>query len=196
MSCQKCLLMFSGRDLVPFWKVLVGLSASAVGQTERGSEHLMELWVSLFIAGGSDQMAFEGPFQLKPFRDPISCWDPFEFACSGHNKQSHGMWLLVLPVWCCCDNKRGPLTSTPASVLPWAMVPAAPACSHAQLWRVDPMAQWMGRSAFQRIGWCTQKMALVTYIYVINSLSCYNWPLYKGPVSSSALSTSAPFVSV
>ena len=37
-----------------------------------GSEHLMELWVSLFIAGGLDQMAFKGPFQLKPFYDSKS----------------------------------------------------------------------------------------------------------------------------
>ena len=30
-----------------------------------GSELLMELWVSLFIAGGLDQRAFKGLFQLK-----------------------------------------------------------------------------------------------------------------------------------
>ena len=32
-----------------------------------GSEHLMELWVSLFTAGELDQMALKGPFQLKRF---------------------------------------------------------------------------------------------------------------------------------
>jgi len=37
-----------------------------------GSEHLMELWVSLFSAGGLDQMAFKGPFQLKQFHSPNS----------------------------------------------------------------------------------------------------------------------------
>ena len=36
---------------------------------ERGSEHLMELWVSLFSAGRLDWMAFWGPFQLKQFCD-------------------------------------------------------------------------------------------------------------------------------
>ena len=34
-----------------------------------GSEHLMELWVSLCIAGGLDQMAFNGFFQLKQIYD-------------------------------------------------------------------------------------------------------------------------------
>jgi len=33
----------------------------------RGSEHLVELWASLLIAGGLDQVAFKGPFQLKRF---------------------------------------------------------------------------------------------------------------------------------
>jgi len=37
------------------------------GQAGQGSEHLMELWVSLFIAGDLDHMAFKGPFQLKLF---------------------------------------------------------------------------------------------------------------------------------
>ena len=36
-----------------------------------GSEHLMEMWVSLCIAGAWDQMAFKGPFQLKPVCDSI-----------------------------------------------------------------------------------------------------------------------------
>jgi len=35
------------------------------GQAGWGSEHLMELEVSLFIAGELDQMAFRGSFQLK-----------------------------------------------------------------------------------------------------------------------------------
>jgi len=30
----------------------------------RGSEHLMELWVSLFSVGEADQMVFKHPFQL------------------------------------------------------------------------------------------------------------------------------------
>jgi len=34
-----------------------------------GSEHLMELWVSLIMAGELDQMAFRGPFQLERFYD-------------------------------------------------------------------------------------------------------------------------------
>ena len=32
-----------------------------------GSEHLMELWVSLLTAGELDQMAFHGPFHLRQF---------------------------------------------------------------------------------------------------------------------------------
>jgi len=35
------------------------------GQAEWSSEHLMKLWVSLFIVGGLDWMAFKGPFRLK-----------------------------------------------------------------------------------------------------------------------------------
>ena len=34
-----------------------------------GSEHLMELWVFLLLAGELDQMAFKGPFQLKQLYD-------------------------------------------------------------------------------------------------------------------------------
>ena len=41
------------------------------GQAGRGSEHLMELWVSLFIAGEFDQLASKGPFQLKKLNDPL-----------------------------------------------------------------------------------------------------------------------------
>ena len=37
-----------------------------------GSEHLVELWVSLFIAGEWDQMAFKGPFQPQQFNDSDS----------------------------------------------------------------------------------------------------------------------------
>ena len=37
-----------------------------------GSEQLMELWVSLFVAGEWDQMASKGPFQLKPFCDSMT----------------------------------------------------------------------------------------------------------------------------
>lgn len=40
-----------------------------------GTEHLMELWVSLFIAGGLGYMAFQGPFQLKQLCDSIP-WSP------------------------------------------------------------------------------------------------------------------------
>ena len=37
------------------------------GQAGLGCEHLMELYVSLFIAGELDQMTLKGPFQLKWF---------------------------------------------------------------------------------------------------------------------------------
>jgi len=42
------------------------------GQAGWGSEHLMEVWVSLFTAGELDQMAFKGPFQLKQFYDSMT----------------------------------------------------------------------------------------------------------------------------
>ena len=45
------------------------ISTDTQGQTGQGSEHLMELQVSLFIAGELDQMEFKGPFQLKRFYD-------------------------------------------------------------------------------------------------------------------------------
>jgi len=48
------------------------LFCNLAGKDIRGSEHLMELWVSLFVTGEVDQMAFKGPFQLKQF----SVWYP------------------------------------------------------------------------------------------------------------------------
>ena len=47
------------------------IPADTQGQARQGSEHLMELWVSLFIAGPLDQMAFKGPFHLKLFSDSM-----------------------------------------------------------------------------------------------------------------------------
>ena len=41
------------------------------GSGWRGSEHLIELRVSLFAAGGLDQMAFKGPFQLRRFYNSL-----------------------------------------------------------------------------------------------------------------------------
>jgi len=41
------------------------ISKDTQGQARWGCEHLMELWVSLFIAGESYQMGFKGYFQLK-----------------------------------------------------------------------------------------------------------------------------------
>jgi len=37
----------------------------------RGSEHLVELWVSLLSAGESGQMTSKGPFRLKRFYDAM-----------------------------------------------------------------------------------------------------------------------------
>lgn len=45
------------------------LTLFRVGWT--GSEHLMEQWVSLFIAEGLDEMAFKGVYQPKLFYDFI-----------------------------------------------------------------------------------------------------------------------------
>ena len=36
-----------------------------------GSQHLMELWVSLFVARELDQTAFKSPFQCKWFYDSM-----------------------------------------------------------------------------------------------------------------------------
>ena len=41
------------------------ITADTQGEAGWGSEHLMELWVSLLIAGQLHQMAFKGPFQLS-----------------------------------------------------------------------------------------------------------------------------------
>ena len=42
------------------------------GSVWMGLWALMELWVSLFAAGQSDQMAFKGPFQLRS----LTVWSP------------------------------------------------------------------------------------------------------------------------
>ena len=62
----------------PLWNRRKSLSSSLIpwsqiSNTGAGpcSEHLMELWVSLFISGQWDQMASKGPFQLKPFDESI-----------------------------------------------------------------------------------------------------------------------------
>jgi len=39
-----------------------------------GSDHLMELWLSLFVAGELNQMAFKGLFQLKQCYDSMILW--------------------------------------------------------------------------------------------------------------------------
>ena len=38
---------------------------------DRALSNLIYLWVSLFTAGGLDQMAFKGPFQLRGFCDSL-----------------------------------------------------------------------------------------------------------------------------
>jgi len=51
---------------------------SVVGQQAGGgSEHQKELWVSLLSAGEWDRMAFDGPFQLKPFYASVVCFGTF-----------------------------------------------------------------------------------------------------------------------
>ena len=42
------------------------------GQAGGALSSLIELWVSLFIAGELDQMAFKGAFQLKQFYDSLT----------------------------------------------------------------------------------------------------------------------------
>lgn len=44
-------------------------------QAGQGSVLLMELWLSLLIAGGLNWMAFKGPFQLKQCYEKWAvCW--------------------------------------------------------------------------------------------------------------------------
>jgi len=47
------------------------IPADTQGQSGWGSEHLMELWVSLCIAGEWAQMAFKDRFQHKQFCDSL-----------------------------------------------------------------------------------------------------------------------------
>jgi len=53
--------------VVRHWHGLPRDEMDTQGQVGRGCEHLMELWVSVFIAWGLDQMALKCPFQLKRF---------------------------------------------------------------------------------------------------------------------------------
>ena len=53
------------------WVPAVIWERSTQGQAGWGSEHLMELWVSLCTAGEWDQMAFKGPFQLRGHCDSV-----------------------------------------------------------------------------------------------------------------------------
>ena len=51
---------------------------------ELGKEHLVELWVSLFIVGWLVQMAFKSSFQLKRFYDSVILrWPTTSEADSG-----------------------------------------------------------------------------------------------------------------
>jgi len=47
-----------------------------------GSDHLMELWLSLFVAGELNQMAFKGLFQLRQFCN---------YFCSGNDLGGENM---------------------------------------------------------------------------------------------------------
>lgn len=44
-------------------------------QAGRNNEHMVELWVPLFIAGKWDQMAFKGLLQLKWLYDCMIQWN-------------------------------------------------------------------------------------------------------------------------
>ena len=64
-----------------------------------GSEHLVELWVSLFIAGEWDQMAFKGPFQPQQFNDSDSLHSaslPLPPARPG--QYSSALFNYILPI--------------------------------------------------------------------------------------------------
>lgn len=45
------------------------------------------------------------------------------------------------------------------------------------------------RQVFSRTGWHGEEMALITYIYVLNSLLRGRWPLYKAPIISPGYNT-------
>ena len=52
--------------------VLSNLNDSDSRSGWMGSEYLMELYVSLFIAGELDQVTFKVPFQLEGFYDSMT----------------------------------------------------------------------------------------------------------------------------
>jgi len=64
---------------------------------EQGSEHLMELWVSLFIAGQLDQMAFKGSFQLKSFYDSMT---KRSMACTANVAYHATLLPTITPMGC------------------------------------------------------------------------------------------------
>ena len=63
----------------------------------RGSEHLVELWLSLFIAGEWGQMAFTGPFHLKLFYDCSPWQPPCDTSLCLQVRCESNCWPFVLP---------------------------------------------------------------------------------------------------
>ena len=59
------------------------------GDVQGQAEHLMELWVSLFIAGELDQIAFKGPFQVKRLYDSKGDIDMATASPIGELKDLH-----------------------------------------------------------------------------------------------------------
>jgi len=49
------------------------------GRLDGALSTLLQLEMSLLIAGWVDEMAFKGPFQPKPFHDSESCFSPEQF---------------------------------------------------------------------------------------------------------------------
>ena len=64
-----------------------------------GSEYLMELWVSLFIAGSLNQMVFKAPFQLKQFYDSMK--ETLQEAKESPQPFFLGLFLLALVTLLC-----------------------------------------------------------------------------------------------
>ena len=60
------------------------ISGDTQSQAGWGTDHLIQLQVSLFIAGELDYMTFEGHFQLKPFDDSMNWHERANNSCPKH----------------------------------------------------------------------------------------------------------------
>ena len=89
-----------------------------------GTEHLMELWMSLCIAGELDQMAFMGPFQLNSM---ILRFSSQPICFTGGQKFGWAVWWGPAPSYAFSN------ASTPTFFCPW-MWPTGVSIQHPLKW--------------------------------------------------------------